>query len=202
MAIGIRDLASTDRFWPQSHVGPCISGNFSEDAKLTASLVQASISPPCKAVNLAGSSPATKHFPGGGPQKKDSIRILPLQKGQIYPGNNFDYHLIPFWSCFQHGTAAIMPLPWLYHGSDRWNVGMSYNKTIITKLLRRKIQVWWGGLQPTGVWSAMTYGARCSLGCQALGIESLTGAKGTKILEAGCDRLVVKTNQSWWFSWS
>ena len=34
-----------------------------------------------------------------------------------------------------------------------------------------------------------TYGARCSLGCQGLGRRIVdSGAKGTKILEAGCDQ--------------
>jgi len=30
-------------------------------------------------------------------------------KDQVYPGNNFDYHLIPFEAAFQAGTAQIMP---------------------------------------------------------------------------------------------
>jgi beta-glucosidase len=42
----------------------------------------------------------TKHFPGGGPQKEGLDPHFEFQKGQIYPGNNFDYHLIPFEAAF------------------------------------------------------------------------------------------------------
>ena len=51
----------------------------------------------------------TKHFPGGGPQKEGLDPHFPFQKGQVYPGNNFNYHLIPFEAAFKAHTAAIMP---------------------------------------------------------------------------------------------
>ena len=37
-----------------------------------------------------------KHFPGGGPQEKGLDPHLFSGKNQIYPGNNFNYHLMPF----------------------------------------------------------------------------------------------------------
>ena len=37
-----------------------------------------------------------KHFSGGGPQKDGEDAHFPYGKEQVYPGNNFDYHLIPF----------------------------------------------------------------------------------------------------------
>ena len=36
-------------------------------------------------------------------------RISPIGKEQVYPGDNFDYHLIPFEAAFAAGTAQIMP---------------------------------------------------------------------------------------------
>ena len=51
----------------------------------------------------------TKHFPGGGPQKDGEDPHFPYGKEQVYPGNNFDYHLIPFEAAFAAGTAQIMP---------------------------------------------------------------------------------------------
>jgi beta-glucosidase len=48
----------------------------------------------------------TKHFPGGG----RNSRLDPHFEfnGQIYPGNNFDYHLIPFEAALSQ-ERAIMP---------------------------------------------------------------------------------------------
>ncbi|MEM9820845.1 MAG: glycoside hydrolase family 3 N-terminal domain-containing protein, partial [Bacteroidota bacterium] len=138
LAIGIRmalhpqiDLATEPR-WAR------ISGNFSEDAELTARLVKPYIEQ-MQTTNLAeGIACMTKHFPGGGPQKEGLDPHFSFQKGQIYPGNQFDYHLIPFEAAFQANTAAIMPYYGIPTDQTDENVAMSYNKTIITKLLRVK----------------------------------------------------------------
>ena len=37
----------------------------------------------------------TKHFSGGGPQKDGEDAHFPYGREQVYPGNNFDYHLRP-----------------------------------------------------------------------------------------------------------
>ena len=37
-----------------------------------------------------------KHFPGGGPQEDGLDAHLFSGRNQIYPGNNLNYHLIPF----------------------------------------------------------------------------------------------------------
>ena len=110
LAVGIRvalhpqvDLATEPR-WPR------ISGTFGEDAQLTAKLTKAYIEG-FQGEQLGPHSVAcmTKHFPGGGPQNEGLDPHFEFQKGQIYPGNNFDYHLIPFEAAFEAGTAAIMP---------------------------------------------------------------------------------------------
>ena len=110
LAVGIRmalhpqiDLATEPR-WPR------ISGGFGEDAELTAKLGKAYIEG-FQGETLGAQSVAcmTKHFPGGGPQKDGLDTHFEFQQGQIYPGNNFDYHLIPFKSAFEAQTAAIMP---------------------------------------------------------------------------------------------
>ena len=82
----------------------------------------------------------TKHFPGGGPQKEGLDPHFEFQKGQIYPGNHFDYHLIPFEAAFEVNTAAIMPYYGVPVDQTDENVAMAYNKTIITELLREKYQ--------------------------------------------------------------
>jgi hypothetical protein len=59
-----------------------------------------------------------------------------FDKGQVYPGNNFEYHLIPFEAALAAETAAIMPYYGIPVDQTEENVAMSFNKTIITGLLR------------------------------------------------------------------
>lgn len=139
LAVGIRvalhpqiDLATEPR-WPR------ISGTFGEDAHLTAILADAYIRG-FQGEELGPESVAcmTKHFPGGGPQNEGLDPHFEFQKGQIYPGNNFDYHLIPFEAAFAAKTASIMPYYGVPTDQTDENVAMSFNKAIITGLLREK----------------------------------------------------------------
>ncbi|GAB4411732.1 MAG: hypothetical protein OHK0039_17170 [Bacteroidia bacterium] len=173
LATGIRealhpqiDLATEPR-WPR------INGGFGEDAQLTARMVRAYIEG-MQGPTLGSNSVAcmTKHFPGGGPQKEGLDPHFDFQQGQIYPGDSFDYHLIPFEAAFEAGTAAIMPYYGIPVGQTDEEVGMAYNKTIITTLLREKYK--FDGI----VWKA-----------RAWGVEHLNEAdRVLKIIEAGCDQ--------------
>lgn len=168
LAVGIReslhpqiDLATEPR-WPR------ISGNFSEDAHLTARMVTAYIKGLQGKDLKTGVACMTKHFPGGGPQNEGLDPHFPFHKGQIYPGNNFGYHLIPFEAAFKAGTAAIMPYYGVPLGQTDEEVAMSFNKTIITKLLREKYRfdgvvcTDWGLITdikaPTFTWPARAWG--------------------------------------------
>ena len=139
LATGIRvalhpqiDLATEPR-WPR------IGGTFGEDAHLSSRLVAAYIEG-FQGNSLGSESVAcmTKHFPGGGPQKEGLDPHFEIQKGQIYPGNNFDYHLLPFEAAIAAKTAAMMPYYGVPIDQTDENVAMSFNKTIITSLLREK----------------------------------------------------------------
>ena len=141
LAVGIRlalhpqiDLATEPR-WAR------ISGTFGEDAHLSAKMAKTYIEA-FQGESLGPASVAcmTKHFPGGGPQNEGLDPHFEFHKGQIYPGNNFDYHLIPFEAAFAANTAAIMPYYGVPMDQTDENVGMSYNKAIITGLLRGKYQ--------------------------------------------------------------
>lgn len=189
LAVGIRvalhpqiDLATEPR-WPR------ISGTFGEDAHLTARLVGAYIAG-FQGATLGAHSVAcmTKHFPGGGPQHEGLDPHFEFQKGQIYPGNNFAYHLIPFEAAFVAGTAALMPYYGIPVGQTDEEVAMGFNKAIITGLARQKygydgvICTDWGLLtdHPLGetVWPA-----------RAWGVEHLSEAERLlKALEAGVDQ--------------
>lgn len=139
LAVGIRvalhpqiDLATEPR-WPR------ISGTFGEDAEVSARLAEAYILG-FQGAALGPHSVAcmTKHFPGGGPQKEGLDPHFEFQQGQIYPGNHFDYHLIPFEAAVAAGTASIMPYYGIPTGQTDEDVAMAFNKTIITTLLREK----------------------------------------------------------------
>ena len=138
-AVGIRlalhpmaDLATEPR-WPR------INGTFGEDAKLASKLVYAYIKG-FQGDSLSSTSVAcmTKHFSGGGPQKEGLDPHFQFQKGQVYPGNNFKYHLIPFEAAFAAKTAQIMPYYGVPMGQTSEDVGFAFNKDIIKGLLREK----------------------------------------------------------------
>ena len=189
LAIGIRmalhpqiDLATEPR-WSR------ISGNFSEDADLTARLVKPYILGMQGDDLATGIACMTKHFPGGGPQKEGLDPHFSFQKGQIYPGNNFDYHLIPFEAAFEAKTAAIMPYYGIPVGQTDEDVAMSYNKTIITTLLREKysydgvVCTDWGLITDVQMGPDVTWYAR------AWGVENLSESERVlKIINAGVDQ--------------
>ena len=189
IAVGIRESLhpqidlSTEPRWPR------ISGTFGEDAQLTAKMATAYILG-YQGSTLGPKSVATmtKHFPGGGPQKEGLDPHFPFQKGQVYPGHNFKYHLIPFEAAFKAHTAAIMPYYGVPMGQTSEDVGFSYNKEIITDLLRNKYHYdgvvctdW--GLVTDANFGGMIWPAR------AWGVEKLnTEERVKKIIDAGVDQ--------------
>jgi beta-glucosidase len=189
IAVGIReslhpqiDLATEPR-WPR------IAGTFGEDAALTSKMAKAYILG-FQEDKLGPNSVATmtKHFPGGGPQFEGLDPHFPFHKGQVYPGNNFNYHLIPFEAAFAVHTAAIMPYYGVPMDEGHEHVGFSYNKGIITGLLRNKyhydgvVCTDWGLVTDTHmgpvVWPARAWGE-----------ENLsTTERVQKIIDAGVDQ--------------
>lgn len=189
LATGIRlalhpmaDLATEPR-WPR------INGTFGEDARLSARLTKAYVLG-FQGAQLGPNSVAcmTKHFAGGGPQKEGLDPHFEIQKGQVYPGNNFNYHLIPFEAAFAAHTAQIMPYYGVPVGQTKEDVGFAYNKAIITQLLRNKYKfdgvvcTDWGLISDTHMgptlWKA-----------RAWGVEKLsTEERIIKLLDAGVDQ--------------
>ncbi|HLO60172.1 MAG TPA: glycoside hydrolase family 3 N-terminal domain-containing protein, partial [Bacteroidales bacterium] len=190
LAVGIRvalhpmaDLATEPR-WPR------ISGTFGEDAGLSARLTYAYIKG-FQGDSLGPNSVAcmTKHFSGGGPQKEGIDPHFPIAKGQIYPGNNFKYHLIPFEAAFKAGTAEIMPYYGVPMNITNENVGFSFNREMITGLLRGRYKfngivcTDWGILTDTRAFGFLILKAR------ARGMENATPEERMlKALDAGVDQ--------------
>jgi len=189
LAVGIRESLHPQIDLPTEPRWPRVSGSFSEDADLSAKMVKAYILG-YQGEKIGPNSVATmtKHFPGGGPQKEGLDPHFPFQKGQVYPGNNFKYHLKPFEAAFEAGTAAIMPYYGIPVGQTSEEVAMAYNKDIITGLLRKKYKydgvvcTDWGLVSDAKmmgtVWPARAWGA-----------ENLSEEdRVKKIIEAGCDQ--------------
>jgi len=189
LAVGIRealhpqvDLATEPR-WAR------ISGTFGEDAALTSRMAKAYIlGYQGEKLDSGSVATMTKHFSGGGPQKEGLDPHFPFQKGQVYPGNNFRYHLLPFEAAFSAHTAAIMPYYGVPTGQTSENVGFSYNKDIITGLLRNKYH--YDGVVCTD-WGLVT---DANLGgavwpARAWGVEQLSRIdRVKKIIDAGVDQ--------------
>lgn len=190
VAVGLRaalhpmvDLATEPR-WAR------INGTFGEDAVLSGQLTSAYLRGfQGKEVGHQSVACMTKHFPGGGPQKDGEDPHFPYGREQIYPGDNFDYHLIPFEAAFDAGTAMIMPYYGMPIGTEYEEVGFAYNKGIITGLLREKygfegvICTDWGLINDVQV-GDKPFPAR------AWGVEHLSPLERTKkLLDAGVDQI-------------
>ncbi len=140
-AVGIRtalhpmaDLATEPR-WGR------IVGTFGENAELSAEMTTAYIVGFQGEGGLGPTSviTMTKHFPGGGPQLDGLDPHNDFGQEQVYPGDNFDYHLIPFKAAIAAGAAQIMPYYGIPTDVTSENVAMAYNKEIITGMLREQL---------------------------------------------------------------
>ncbi len=109
-AVGIRvalhpmaDLATEPR-WAR------INGTFGEDAeragKMTAAYIRGFQGP---SIGPESVSCMVKHFPGGGPQKDGEDPHFAWGREQVYPGDNFEYHLRPFEDAFAAGVSQVQP---------------------------------------------------------------------------------------------
>jgi beta-glucosidase len=139
LAVGIRtalhpmaDLATEPR-WSR------MSGTFGEDAELAAQMTVAYIRG-FQGVALGAESVScmVKHFPGGGPQEDGLDPHFLWGKEQVYPGDNFEYHLTPFVAAFDAGVEQVMPYYGIPVGQTSEDVAMGFNKDIITGLLRER----------------------------------------------------------------
>lgn len=190
IAVGIRlalhpqiDLATEPR-WSR------INGGFGESADLSAEIAAAYVRG-LQTARLGGQSVAamTKHFPGGGPQNEGLDPHFDFQKGQIYPGNLFDYHLQPFVAAIEAGTASMMTYYGIPVGQTSEDVAMAFNRDIVTGLLRDKygydgiICADWGVITDIAIGDGVIWPAR------AWGVEHLDRkARVKKALDAGIDQ--------------
>jgi beta-glucosidase len=190
LAAGIRvalhpmaDLATEPR-WCR------INGTFGEDAELTAQMVGAYIRG-FQGDTMGADSVAcmTKHFPGGGPQMNGEDAHFSFGKEQVYPGNNFDYHLKPFEAAFAAGTSQIMPYYGMPVKTEFEEKGFSFNKAVITGLLREKYG--FDGIVCTDwlLLNGISMFGKVLIEAKAWGVEHLKPIERARVaLEAGVDQ--------------
>ncbi len=197
-AVGIRtalhpmaDLATEPR-WAR------VNGTFGEDAHLAAKLTAAYIYG-FQGEEFGNESVAcmTKHWPGGGPQEDGEDAHFSYGAGQSYPGENFQCHLIPFEAALEAGTAMMMPYYGVPTGQTSEDVGMSFNREIITDLLREDygydgiVCTDWGIIEGFKLFGMEIVEAK------SWGVENLTVKERIKkVIDAGVDQFGgnMKTN--------
>lgn len=180
------DLATEPR-WARA------AGTFGEDAQLSAEMTYAYVRG-FQGEELGPDRVATmvKHFSGGGPQAGGRDAHFPHGKDQVYPGDNFDYHLIPFAEgAFPAGAAQIMPYYGIPMGQTNEDVGFAFNKQIITDMLREQYGFQgvvcsdWGLLTTHRLMGLVLVKEAAAWGVEHLSVEE----RMLKLLEAGIDQI-------------
>ena len=186
LATGIRlalhpmaDLATEPR-WGR------ILGTFGEDAELAAMMSRAYVLG-FQGDTLGRQSVAcmSKHFSGGGPQEDGEDPHFPYGKNQVYPGNRFLYHMIPFTDgVLRANTAQMMPYYGIPVGQTGEDVAFAFNKLMITGWLRDSLQ--FKGVICTD-WNIIS-DTPAGEG-RAWGVEHLSVPERVKkVIDAGCDQ--------------
>jgi len=132
-----------------------INGTFGEDPQLSADMARADVDgfqTSTGSAEIAGGwgynsvNAMMKHWPGGGPEEGGRDAHFAYGKFAVYPGNNFDEHLVSFvdgalkLSGKTKMAAAVMPYYTISYNRDKngENGGNSYSHYLITDLLRTK----------------------------------------------------------------
>lgn len=139
-AVGLRkgymymaDLATEPR-WSR------VNGTFGENAEWVAGMIkEVVLGFQGDTLGIGSVALTTKHFPGGGSGKNGQDSHFEWGKAEVYPGGMFNNNLIPFQAAIDAGTSSIMPYYSLPSGTEYEEVGYSFNKGVITDLLRNKM---------------------------------------------------------------
>ncbi|MBN2665415.1 MAG: glycoside hydrolase family 3 protein, partial [Bacteroidales bacterium] len=106
-------------------------GCFSEDANLTTEMLAAFMDgAQGKDVGPGNILVHLKHWPGAGPHEDGTGQWL------TYPGNNFDYHLIPWKKGIEKGALAAMGY---YSGTYYDSLNVNYSYHVSTEILYRQL---------------------------------------------------------------
>lgn len=193
------DAATEPRWWR-------FDGTFGESPQLSADMARAycdgfqtseGTAEICDGWGFDSVNAMVKHWPGGGSSEGGRDAHFGNGKYNVYPGDNFDEHMIPFTEgAFKLNgktgkASAVMPYYSISFNQDKAygeNVGNSYSKYIITDLLRKGcsyddvVCTDWSIIQNEDALDSMFTG-------KCWGVESLTpGERAYKAIEAGVDQ--------------
>lgn len=193
-AIGIRSALHPQIDLTTEYRWARIGGTMGEDADLTSELVVAYLKGfQGESFGTHSVTTVTKHFPGGGPMENGEDSHFTYGKNQTYPGNNFDHHLIPFRAAIAAGARQMMPyysrpIGAEHNGMEIEPAGFSFNKYIITDLLRGELGFNgivcsdWGLITDTVI-------AGQDMPARAWGVEYLSETeRAARVLNAGVDQ--------------
>lgn len=137
-----------------------------------------------------------KHWPGGGAGEAGRDAHFSFGKYAVYPGNNFDQHLVPFidGGMKLNGptgmASAVMPyytISWNIDKTNNENVGNAYSRYLINDMLRGKYG--YEGVVCTDWGVTKDLVAVDGFGTTPWGAERLTEAeRHYKIIMAGVDQ--------------
>lgn len=189
LAVGIRlalhpqiDIATEPRWARQV-------ATFGEDVETTSRLAAAYVRG-LQGSEKNGQSVAAmvKHFPGAGPQLGGEDAHFAYGREQVYPGGQFDLHLQPFIAALAAGAGQVMPYYAMPVGAELEEVGFSFNRSIVTDLLRTRLG--FDGIVCTD-WGLLSDGHMMGevFPARAWGVEDLTvPERMKKAIDAGVDQ--------------
>ena len=195
LAMGIRmalhpqvDLATEPRWARQAQ---SFSSDSGETVRMVGAFLEGLQGPELGPDSVAAT---VKHFPGGGPQLDGEDPHFPYGREQVYPAGRFEEHLAPFRAAIARGVGAIMPYYGMPVGLELGGrpveeVGFSFNKQIITGLLRDELGYDGVVLTDFGLVTDVTVLGK-PFPAKAWGVESLSPVERIgRLFAAGVDQL-------------
>jgi beta-glucosidase len=208
LAVGIREGLS-----PQADIGTeprwtRINGTFGEDAEVARQMVRAYVEGMQygdTGLNTASVATIVKHWVGYGAQEEGLDSHNFYGRFAVFPGGNFQYHIIPFTGAFEAHAAGVMPSYSILRGvtidgKALEQVGAGFNRQLLSGLLRGRYG--FDGLIVSDWSITKDCGSRCQNGTPAgeqptfadlgmpWGVEGLTREQRfAKAINAGVDQI-------------
>lgn len=146
LAVGIQEALAPQADMATEPRWPRMDGTFGEDSKIDKAMVEAFIAG--FQDGEAGLHPGSvmcvvKHWAGYGAMKDGLDGHNSYSRHAVFPGHNFEEHLVPFEGAFAAHVAGVMPTYAILDGvtldgKPLEPVAAGYNKQLLTGLLRNK----------------------------------------------------------------
>jgi beta-glucosidase len=143
-SVGMREAVSPQADLATEPRWGRIVGTFGEDAETSKRMVEAYVSGMqngASGLNTGSVASVVKHWVGYGAQHDGGDSHNYYGRFATFPGNNFNYHVIPFTGAFDAHVASVMPTYSILegvsiNGQPLEQIGGGFNKQLISDLLR------------------------------------------------------------------